>query len=229
MEITVGDRITLVGRATHQQMRQRTMAVAGIYDIGMSDLEKQNIYISLGEAQDLYGLSGQATEVVVSLKQLGQEAAVMSALKPALPGYEMASWQTNYPDLQAALDSKNGIMNIFSVIILIIAGIGILNLLLMAVYERTREIGLMGALGMRPGQISSLLINGVLGKVGMDYSQFTSLAQYMALITGRVYPTLGMEKLPQRALTILIIAVLASFYPAHEAAQNEPASALHYV
>jgi ABC-type lipoprotein release transport system permease subunit len=250
MEITVGDRITLVGRATHQQMRQRTMTVAGIYDIGMSDLEKQNIYISLGEAQDLYGLSGQATEVVVSLKQLGQEAAVMSAVKPALPGYEMASWQTNYPDLQAALDSKNGIMNIFSVIILIIAGIGILNLLLMAVYERTREIGLMGALGMRPGQISSLfilegalmglvgvafgvvlglLINGVLGKVGMDYSQFTSLVQYMALITGRVYPTLGMEKLPQRALTILIIAVLASFYPAHEAAQNEPAAALHYV
>ncbi len=51
----------------------------------------------------------------------------------------------------------------------------------------------------------------------------------MALISGRIYPTLGLEKLAQRGLTVLVIAVLASFYPAREAAQNEPAQALHYV
>jgi ABC-type lipoprotein release transport system permease subunit len=141
-------------------------------------------------------------------------------------------------------------MNVFSVIILMIAGIGILNLLLMAVYERTREIGLLGAMGMRPRQISTLfilegalmgvvgvaagialglLINVSLGRVGLDYSKFGSITSYMALISGRVYPTLGMEKILQRALTVLIIAALAAFYPAREAAQREPAEALHFV
>jgi ABC-type lipoprotein release transport system permease subunit len=250
MEVKVGDRFTLTGRATHGIMRQRTMTVGGIYDVGMGDIEKLNIYISLGEAQDLYGLPGQSTEVMVSLKQLGQEPAVINAMKTSLPGYELDSWQTNYPDLQAALETKGAAMNVFGVIILFISGIGILNLLLMAVYERTREIGLLAALGMRPGQISTLFVlegallgligvgcgivlgvafNFWLGRVGLDYTQFSSVSQYMALISGRIYPTLGLEKLAQRGLTALIIAVLASFYPAHEAAQNEPAQSLHYV
>ena len=93
----------------------------------------------------------------------------------------------------AAINTKNGVMNIFSVIILLIAGIGILNLLLMAVYERTREIGLLGAMGLKPRQISllfilegtlmglvgvaagivlGLLINGLLAQVGLDFSAY---------------------------------------------------------
>ena len=250
MEVKVGDRITLVGRATHGQMRQRTMTVGGIYNVGMGDIEKLNIYISLAEAQDLYGLPGQSTEVMISLKQLGQEPAVINALKASLPGYEMDSWQTNYPDLQSALETKGGAMNVFGFIIMIISGIGIFNLLMMAVYERTREIGLLSALGMRPRQISSLFVlegallgligvgfgvvlgvafNFITGRIGWDYSQFSSLSQYMALITGRIYPTLGLEKLALRSIVALVIAVGASFYPAHEAAQNEPAQSLHYV
>jgi ABC-type lipoprotein release transport system permease subunit len=250
MEVKVGDRITLAGRATHGIMRQRTMTVGGIYDVGMGDIEKLNIYISLAEAQDLYGLTGQSTEVMISLKQLGQEPAVISALKTSLPGYEMDSWQTNYPDLQSALETKGSAMNVFGVIIMIISGIGIFNLLMMAVYERTREIGLLAALGMRPSQISSLFVlegallgligvgfgvllgvafNFYFSRVGMDYSQFSSISQYMALITGKIYPTLGLEKLAQRGLVALVIAVLASYYPAVEAAKNEPAQSLHYV
>lgn len=250
MDITVEDRITLVGRGAHQQMRSRTMTVAGVFDVGMSDIEKRTVYITLGEAQDLYNLPGQSTEVAISLKKLGEEPAVINALKPGLPGYEMASWQTNFPDLQAAIDTKGGVMNVFSVIILFIVGIGILNLLLMAVYERTREIGLLGAIGLRPGQISSLFllegammglvgvafgialglaINILLGRVGLDFSAFSSLTQYMALVSGKIYPTLGLEKLPMRTLTVLIISVLASYYPAYEAAQKDPAEALHYV
>jgi ABC-type lipoprotein release transport system permease subunit len=250
MNVHVGDRVTLVGRATHEQMRQRTMTVAGIYDVGMRDVEKRTLYMSLAEAQNLYGLSGQSTEVVISLKQLGQEPAVMNALEPDLPTYEITSWQTNFPDLQQALETKGEVMNVFSVIILIIAGIGILNLLLMAVLERTREIGLMGALGMKPREISLLFIlegamigvvgvvagiamgilfNGLLAQVGLDFSQYTSMTEYAALISGRIYPTLGVENLLQRGLTVLIIATLASLLPAYEAAQNEPAQALHYV
>jgi putative ABC transport system permease protein len=250
MGIQVGDRIALVGQATHAQTRQRTMTVAGIFDLGMPDLEKRTIYVSLGEAQDLYGLTGQTTEVAIVLKQLGEEGVVIAKLKPILPGYEINSWETNFPELEATINTKSGVMNIFGVIMVLIAAIGILNMLLMAVYERTREIGLLGAMGLKPRQISflfilegtliglvgvvvgiilGLLINGLLRQVGLDFTQYASLTSYMALISGRVYPTWGVDKLLWRSLIVAIISALAAFYPAHEAAQREPADALHYV
>jgi ABC-type lipoprotein release transport system permease subunit len=250
MAVTVGDRITMVGRSTHEQMRQRTMTVAGIYDLGMDELEKSTVYISLGEAQELFGLTGQSTEVTLVLKQLGTEPEVIGALQPLLPGYEIDTWRNNYPELLAAITTKNGVMDIFSVIILLIAGIGILNLLLMAVYERTREIGLLGAMGLKPRQISLLfilegtlmgmlgvaagivlgvIINGALRQVGIDFSTMTGAVEYMALISGRVYPSWGLEKLPFRALTVAIISALAAFIPAREASRREPAEALHHV
>ncbi len=250
MQLKVGDRFTLVGSDIHKQNRQRSMTVVGIYDIGVPTNEKNTLYISLGEAQSLYGLPNQSTEVDVTLKKLGQENAVVAALTPALPGYEVESWEKNYPELTDAVNQKGAIMNVFSVIITVIAGIGILNLLLMAIYERTREIGLLGAMGLKPRQIAllfilegtmiglvgvavgivlGLILNGSFGVVGMDYSQFSSVTEYMALISGRVYPTLGLGNLFGRALTIVVISTLAAWFPASEAARREPAEALHYV
>ncbi|NPV56715.1 MAG: ABC transporter permease [Anaerolineae bacterium] len=250
MDVGVGDHITLVGQASHEQMRQRTMTVAGIYDIGIPDIEKRTIYISLAEAQALYNLNGGSTEVMISLKRLGREPQVLEALRAQFPSNEIDSWENNFPEMQSAINTKGGVMDIISVIILAIAGIGILNLLMMAVYERTREIGILGAIGMKPGQITllfllegalmgvfglvfgialGLALNLILGRIGFDYSQFSSLTEYTALISGRVYPTLGVDKLLQRGLTVVVIAILAAYYPAREAARRDPAQALHYV
>jgi ABC-type lipoprotein release transport system permease subunit len=250
MDVKIGDKIILVGRSQHDQMRQRPMTVVGIYDLGMPDIEKQTVYISLGEAQSLYDLGSQSTEVAIFLKKLGQENAVIASMEPALPGYEVESFQANYPDLANAINSKGGVMNIFSVIIIVIAGVGILNLLLMAVYERTREIGVLGAMGLKPRQISllfvlegimiglvgvavgivfGLVINGLLMRQGLDFGNMTQAASYMALVKDKVYPTWGIEKLVMRASTIAIISALAALIPALEAGRREPAEALHFV
>lgn len=250
MGVALGDRITLVGSDLHKQNRQRTMTVVGVYDIGMASIEKKTLYMSLAEAQLLYGLPGQATEIVVNLKKLGTEDVVVQALSAALPGYEVGSWTQNYPELGAAIGNKNAVMNIFGVIIIMIAGVGILNLLLMAIYERTREIGLMGAMGLKPRQIAALFVleggligvvgalvgaavgmalNATLGQIGLDYSGFADTTEYMALISGRVYPSLGLNGLPPRALTVVIISLLAAAIPAIEASRREPAQALHHV
>ena len=249
MDVKVGDRITMVGRSQHEQMRQRTMTVVGIFDLGLPDIEKQTVYISLGEAQDLYEVAG-STEVAVFLERLGQENNVIDSMKPGLPGYEIESFQANYPELASAINSKNGVMDIFSIIIIAIAGVGILNLLLMAVYERTREIGVLGAMGLKPRQISllfvlegimiglvgvtagiivGLAINGYLMRVGLDFGSMTQAASYMALIQSRAYPTWGIEKLPLRVSMIVIISALAALIPAAEAGRREPAEALHFV
>src|SRR5215207_1382250 len=250
LAIGVGDRVTMVGSDIHKQNRQRTMTVIGIYDIGIASMEKGTSYISLTEAQNLFNLRDQSTEVQIILKRVGLETGVIAALAPALPGYEVESWANNYPELGNAVGRKNIVMDIFSVIIIMIAGIGILNLLMMAIYERTRAIGLLGAMGLKPRQIATtfilegtligvvgviagiaigLLTNLSLMQVGMDYSQFAGVTEYMALISGKVYPTLGLSRLFGRASTILIIAALAALIPAMIASRREPSEALHHV
>jgi ABC-type lipoprotein release transport system permease subunit len=250
LSIKVGDRVTMVGSDIHKQNRQRTMTVIGIYDVGIPSIEKGTAYISLGEAQNLFNLHGQSTEVQITLNKVGPEQKVVSALALALPGYEVESWDKNYPELANAVNGKTAVMDIFSVIIVVIAGIGILNLLLMAIYERTREIGLLGAMGLKPYQIATtfllegaligvvgvfagiamgLAINGSMMQVGMDYSQFAGVADYMAFISGKVYPSLGVDKLPWRATVELIVAVLAALIPAVIASRREPSEALHHV
>jgi ABC-type lipoprotein release transport system permease subunit len=250
LAIEVGDRITMVGSDVHKQNRQRTMRVIGIYDIGIPTMEQGTSYISLTEAQNLFGLRGRSTEVQITLERVGQEAAVVAALTPLLPGYEVESWANNYPELSNAVGRKNIVMDIFSVIIVMIAGIGILNLLMMAIYERTREIGLLGAMGLKPRQIATtfilegaligfvgvlvgialgLITNLSLMQVGMDYSQFAGITDYMALISGKVYPTLGVSRLFMRAVIIFVIAALAALIPAMLASMREPSEALHHV
>lgn len=250
MEITVGDRITMVGNSTHEQTRQRTMTVIGIYDVGVPSVEKTTIYISLAEAQSLFGLDGEVTEIVISLQQIGQEPGVMDAIHAATPGYEVMSWETSIPDLKKTMDMKTGVMGYFGVFMLGIAAIGILNLLMMAVFERTREIGVIGALGLKPREITFLfllegiligvmgavigavlgtLINGILGIYGLNYTQFADLTEYTALISGSIYPQLVPLKVLQHAITVALIAALAAVYPAIEASRREPAEALHYV
>jgi len=85
--------------------------------------------------------------------EIGQEPGVIQGLQPGFTNVEISSWEASFPDLKYALDRKGAVMDVFSVIILGIAGIGILNMLLMAVFERTREIGLRQALGARPADV----------------------------------------------------------------------------
>jgi ABC-type lipoprotein release transport system permease subunit len=250
MGVHVGDRITLTGESTHEQMRSRPMTVVGIYDLGMPEVEKLTVYMSLAEAQSLYNLAGRSTEVAVFLDRIGAEEDRIASLAPELVGYEITSVEDSYPELKYTLASKGQVMDIFSVIIIGIAGIGILNLLLMAVYERTREIGVLGALGLRPRQIWILFVlegtfiglvgvavgvvlglafNGILRVVGLDFSAMAGMTSYSALITGKIFPSWGVGKLLSRALTVAVIAALAALIPAREASQRDPAEALHYV
>lgn len=250
MDITIGDRITMVARATHEQNRQRTMTVVGIYDVGVPSVEKTTIYLSLLEAQQLFGLEGQVTEVVVSLKQIGQEAGVVSHIDKQMNGYEVDTWISSFPELKQTMDMKTGVMGVFGVIMIAVAAIGILNSQMMAVFERTREIGVMGALGVKPGGVMLIfllegtlvgvvgaiigavlgsLINGAFAYYGLDYSSFADLTEYTALISGRIYSQMVPGKVLQHGLTVLIIATLAALLPARDASRREPAEALHHV
>jgi ABC-type lipoprotein release transport system permease subunit len=228
------------------------MTIVGIYDLGMAEAEKGMAFITLAEAQTLYDLRDQATEVTIVLQKVGQEEAVVGALQAALPGYEIDTWDTLRPEMRQTMDTKAMTTTFISFIVLLIASIGILNLMLMAVFERTREMGVLAALGMKGRQIMGLfLLEGaligvvgavigciiavvillIMGQVGFGLSAFSGsdMGEITALMGDRIYPSFTVPDVIGRGVVVALIAALASLYPAWQAARQEPAEALHHV
>jgi ABC-type lipoprotein release transport system permease subunit len=250
LDVTVGDRVTLLGRRMDESMRQSTMTVVGIYDLGTKEAEKLTVLITLPRAQTLYNLRDQQTEVAISLQEVGQEGALIPALQSVLPGYEVDSWDTLQPELQEVLAMKSVFVSIFGFIILLIASIGILNLMLMAVFERTREMGVLQALGMKGRQLMGLFvmegmmvgaIGAVIGcilgwllvwlvaQVGIDLGYAEDMGEISALMGDRLYPSIGLTKIIGYGIAVVFIAGLASLIPARQASRSEPSEALHHV
>ncbi len=250
LKVGVGDRVTLLGSAKNQTVRQRTMTIVGIYNLGMPDAEKIAVLITLPEAQSLYNLRGQATEVAIFLKKVGQEKEIAPALRAALPNYEVDSWQELRPEIQQTLQTKKASSTFFGVVLVFIAAIGILNIMMMAVFERTREMGVLTALGMKGRQVLGLYVLegtlvGVVGaaigiavglalnlwlaQIGFDISYASGMGEISALMGTRIYPSLSMANVINRAVLVLVVSALASLYPAWQASRKEPVEALHHV
>ena len=139
----------------------------------------------------------------------------------------------------------------FGFIVVAMACIGILNIMLMAVYERTREMGVLAALGMKNRQVMGLFLLegamiGAVGAVvgctlgwlamlafnmagGYDMSSFTSAGEIYALMGDAFYATINPLSIIQLGLLLVVMAVLASLIPAWQASQKEPAESLHHI
>jgi ABC-type lipoprotein release transport system permease subunit len=88
---------------------------------------------------------------------------------------------------------------------------------------------MLGFLGTVVGEFFGIGLNAIFSVVGFDFSKFSGMTDYMALISGKVYTSLALNSILTRALPVLIITILASLIPAREASQQEPSEALHYV
>jgi ABC-type lipoprotein release transport system permease subunit len=250
LNVGVGDRIVLLGKRKDGSMRQRSMTVVGIFSLGMGDAEKGLVYINLPTAQTLYNLRDQETEVTISLAQVGQESALIASLQPDLSNYEVDSFDTLRPEIRELLAQKSAFIAVIGFIVLLMAGIGILNLMLMAVYERTREMGVLAALGMKGrGLMGLFLLEGMfigvigavigctlswllvvaVGEVGIDYSMAQGTGDITALIGNRLYPSIPVTNVAFYGIAVVFIAALASLIPARQASRNEPAESLHHV
>ena len=175
---------------------------------------------------------------------------VIPALRTALPGYEIDSWDTLRPEIQETFATKLAFTTVIGLIVIFIASIGILNIQLMAAFERTREMGVLAALGMKGRQIMnvfllegtmigalgatiggllSVVLLGLLGQVGIDFSFVAEMGEITALMGDRLYPSISPLDVVSRTLTATFIVGLASFYPAWQASRKEPVEALRHV
>ena len=254
LNVTIGDRVSLLGRRKDESMRERSMTVVGIFNLGLGEAEKSLIFINLPTAQTLYNLRGEVTEVAVVLEKIGQEDALIDSIAPNFPNHEVDSIYTLRPEFAEALATDRMFGLMFGTILLLMGGIGILNLMLMAVFERTREMGVLAALGMKGWQIMGLFVMegafiGFIGAVvgcllswllvawvgqqGIDFSSFYSdldqAGEIYALMGTHLYPAIATSTIMVYGLAAIFVGALASLIPAWQASQREPAESLHYV
>jgi ABC-type lipoprotein release transport system permease subunit len=252
LELQVGDALTLIGRSKNEAMRPHRFTIRGIYNLNTPEIEKASVFIPLSDAQVLYNLRGQSTSVAIFLQQIGSEQQLASQFQQQLPAYEVDSWQTLRPEITQTMSSKLAFTSFLGIVVLLIAAIGILNLMLMAAFERTREMGVLAALGMKGRQLMLLfltegamiglvgavvgctvggLLVGLVSQVGIDLSRVSGsgLGEAMALLGNRLYPAISLPDLISRGLLAIVIAAIASLYPAWQASQREPAQALRHL
>lgn len=254
LNVSVGDRVSLLGRRKDESMRQRSMTVVGIFDLGLGEAEKGLVFINLPTAQTLYNLRGEVTEVAVILEKIGEEDELINSIAPDFPNHEVDSIYTLRPEFAEALDIDRAIGLLLGGIMLLMGAIGILNLMLMAIFERTREMGVLAAMGMKGRQIMGLfvlegafigLVGAIIGCViswvlilwlsqtGIDFStMYTDLdeaGELYALMGTHLYPAIATTTIVIYGIAAVIVAALAALYPAWQASQREPAESLHYV
>jgi putative ABC transport system permease protein len=250
LQVGVGDRVNLLGRRKNETMRQHSMNVVGIYNLGLPEIEKGTVYMSLTDAQILYNLRDQATAAVIFLDSVGSENQLMSQFQSQLPAYEVDTWQTLRPEIRETMNTKLAFTSFIGLVVLLIASIGILNLMLMAAFERTREMGVLAALGMKGRQVMGLfltegaliglvgaligcalgaLLVGSLGQVGISLEGVSGMGEMGALLGDRIYPAVSLADVVSRGVLVVVVTALASLYPAWQAARKEPAVSLHHV
>ena len=254
LNVAVGDRVSLLGRRKDESMRQRSMTVVGIFNLGLGEAEKGLVFINLPTAQTLYNLRGEVTEVAVILEKIGEEDALIDNIAPNFPNHEVDSIYTLRPEFREALDIDRVIGLLLGGIMLLMGAIGILNLMLMAVFERTREMGVLAAMGLKGRQVMGLfvlegafigLVGAVIGcliswllimwlnRTGIDFSaMYTDLDQageLYALMGTQLYPAISVTTIIVYGLAAVVIAALAALIPAWQAANREPAESLHFV
>ncbi len=229
--------------------------IAGLFRTASSAFDRTFAYVALHDAQRLLGLEDRVSQVAVSLDEPERvdefRAWAVERVASALPGVEIEvlTWQEREPRLSGML----GIMDQFSwilyAVVFVAMAFGIANALLMAVYERIREFGVLRSLGLQARRLVVLIlleallltlfgtviglalgmgVVGWLGETGIDLTIFSEALQEYGMGT-TLYPEVRREDLLAPIRLAVITALLAALWPAIKVYRLRPAEALRHV
>jgi lipoprotein-releasing system permease protein len=225
----VGDKLRLDGG----QGRESVVNVAGIFELGVRELDARYVYLDMKQAQSLLNLPGAATNIDVTVDDIFDAQAI--ALRIArLTGLKAESWMETNSQLVNALRSQSISTRMISVFVALSVALGIASVLSVSVVQRTREIGILRAVGTtREQMLGVFLLQG--GLFGLTGSLFGAAAGYGLV---GVFNTFGPKLfyipvnpwLPVAATALATVTgTLAAAVPARRAASLDPVEAIRHV
>lgn len=242
--LSAGDQVVLSVNTSGGEVDEQQFTVRGIYSTGTSGFDSLTVLLPLAKAQAFTGADNRASSIFVLLKDEAQTDAVVAALQA--PGYKVLTWRDMNELLVQLENLSASYMGFFYLIVLGIAATVIVNTQIMSVYERTREIGILSAIGMRGRRLLAifltesglLAVGGILLGLaigGIVVAYFTRYGFPLSIsgfgITGmlfkdKIYTQLTLRDTVSLSLISFIVTLLAGLYPAFLASRMEPVEAL---
>ena len=247
LKLKLGGKLVLTFTDTTDNLVSAAFRIAAIYQSGNAPLDELNVYLPMSSLNELLLTGDSFHELTVLLKNDDDLNTVQSALKKMFPALQVESWKELSPETELMVRTVDEYSYIIMIIILLALAFGILNTMLMSVLERTREIGMMMALGTARlrifflvlletvflsvagapiGLITAYFITNYYQKHGLDLSGMGKDMMASFGFETMVYPTFPWDKLAAVMFMVIATALLSCLLPALKALRLQPVDAL---
>lgn len=252
LNVTTGDKVIAMAQATDGTLGAEAFRVTGIMKTGVEEIDKGVAFVQVKDLQKMLVLNGAITDFVIKAGSFERINGVAQSLKQELSGIdlEIMTWAELSPVLEQWIKFDEAFAYVFLLIVLVVIVAGILNTILMSLLERTREFGVMMALGTKGYQLAIMVgiesfMLGVMGMAmgisiglfaiwlfsfyGIPISADVKDAMASFFMTDVIYPYADIDHVVSSALVVLVSSILVSFYPAWKVSRLRPVKALHSV
>lgn len=249
--VNIGDYLTILTRTKFDTYQALDLRIKGILKTEDPKIDWAAIVIPLGLGQESLDMGKGVTEIDIKLKDPTKTQQFRDKLAKEITGVEVATWKDLAEDVIAIAEAKRGGTFVMLFGIFLVALIGITNTILLAVFERVKEIGMMAAMGMKRRQIVRLFMLegamiGLLGSIagclmaflvnipfveyGLNWGMYMrDMGDIGYRITGVSRGVWNINMFIFAFIFGIVVSALTSFYPAWVASRMEPTEALKRV
>ena len=244
LDVEIGDKVVISAQDTQGDMTAESVRIRGIFESASADFDKGSIFINLKQGAKLLGTGSGITEIVVMTTDRDQVDLVQQDLVSSLPQLEVRSWTQLQPFVAFMIESSGAAAASLYLVIFVAMAFGIANVMMMSIFDRIREIGVMLALGMSRARLLTLIIlEGILVTTlgtaiglglataivlalsgGIDFSLFADGLNEMGA-GALIIPQLNTSDFIQPIVISIFTALIASTWPALRAIRLQPAEA----
>ena len=246
LETRLGKRVVVMSQDPENNIADRGFRVVGVYRGKLAATEETFIYAGRDTVQKLLGIGGEISEIAVNGRDYRDTESLLALVISAAPeGTEVLPWSQLDTYLAIMMGVMDGFVLVWIIVIFLALSFGLVNTLMMAVFERIREFGLMQALGMKPATVLylvllesllllalGLLLGNLLASASVwlmrDGWDLSAVAEGMEMFgaTSMLYPALKLKDLLLANVVVLVLGVITSLLPAWRASRYQPVEAI---
>ena len=248
LNVKLGDEIVVLSQAADGSMANELYKVRGVLRPVSEMADRAGVFITEGAFRELFAMPTGAHQLIVRRLDVPLDLFA-NQVRKLVPQHDAKSWKERMPTLASYLDGARGMLYFMFLIVYISIGIVILNAMLMAVFERVREFGVLKALGMGPFTVLRLVLTESALQTGLALLVGGTLSLYpawylqergvnMASMAGinihgmtwqsTIYGSFSQASVTGPVVTLLFIVSMAVLYPAIKAALISPVAAIQH-